>query len=137
MMQIFTENGEALYYYPGEGQKQIPVDAEAVEKMVDYMNAFIGDELFTMKSVTYVDVYGEDGQIMKDEHGQNIQAATSFAIGFTGISDNQYVSLGLDLCDVTGNSAGVIDLSFVDMEYISEHENVARRRSESYWQIED
>lgn len=119
---------EGLYYIPGEKMDPIPVDDAALDEMVTRMS--LGPVKF--------EKLGWDGQKIFDKDGVDTGKKAMYIcyLGFTNANEGAQVLLGLDFCDVNGNSVGNIILTFRDMEgkNTDQFSNTLIQRQRSYWE---
>lgn len=119
---------EGLYYIPSEKQDPIPVDEAALKEMATRMSK---------TGVTFT-LNDWDGQKIFDESGVDTgkKAMNVCSLKFEGAYNNAQVLLGLDFCDVNGNSVGNIRLTFRDMDGKDAdlYPKPIQQRERSYWE---
>lgn len=113
VMITFTE---AIYYIPGENEQMQPLTAQFFADNIKTSTANEDDVTVTLDTYTTK---------RDDETGE--KALKSITLTFKNILHNDTIFFPFELCDKNGNKAGMLRLTFVDME------SGGTGRKDSYW----
>lgn len=123
LMVMFTEE---VYYLPGENKKPENLTSSFFVQEIKKTTVDIEDGDADGVDSIKIKTYATEPSVYK-----NTRTLKSITLKFTGARNNSTLFFPYEICDRNGNVAGMLKLTFVDME-----ESGGIGRGNSYWKLE-